>query len=299
MRCGKVFAYLGSVWRRRRIRKCGKRNWPVGQNHSIFMWISNAKTLGEQRRSRMSSQEHDLANRVDRFWSSWFCQVDCDLVRLLTSDGRAVSSRCSSRVFFQLAPRCSQVLFKKLFRLLLPSARMCVRGSFCSEALLRLHSIRPHQPVSLGCHLFAVIPVESGTVSEAVTGILPMLDEECITVGGSSDTWCRKLQRVHTRSRYYEPCKFNSGSFVLSHFAGPVEYASEAFLEKNRDLLSADLVECMKSSRNGFISKRFHEHARVFGTQATVDMKTGQGSHCGRLIFRCVLCDRRIKKVMR
>jgi len=112
-------------------------------------------------------------------------------------------------------------------------------------------------------------------IGKAVTGILPMLDEECITVGGSSDTWCRKLQRVHTRSRYYEPCKFNSGSFVLSHFAGPVEYASEAFLEKNRDLLSADLVECMKSSRNGFISKRFHEHARVFGTQATVDMKTG------------------------
>jgi myosin heavy subunit len=38
--------------------------------------------------------------------------------------------------------------------------------------------------------------------------------------------------------------------FVVKHFAGPVGYSSDNFLDKNKDQLSVDVVNIMKNSQN-------------------------------------------------
>uniref|UniRef100_A0A7S4T5L7 Myosin motor domain-containing protein n=1 Tax=Alexandrium monilatum TaxID=311494 RepID=A0A7S4T5L7_9DINO len=106
-------------------------------------------------------------------------------------------------------------------------------------------------------------------------GVLPMLDEECMTVGGSADRWCSKLQRAHDGQKEFAAVKHRQGNFVVRHFAGPVEYTSQGFPEKNRDQLGADLVGCMKGSRSEFVCQRFLEHDRIFGTQETVNAQSG------------------------
>eukprot|EP00927_Polykrikos_kofoidii_P026739 TRINITY_DN23764_c0_g1_i2.p1 TRINITY_DN23764_c0_g1~~TRINITY_DN23764_c0_g1_i2.p1 ORF type:complete len:1274 (+),score=242.93 TRINITY_DN23764_c0_g1_i2:172-3822(+) len=107
-------------------------------------------------------------------------------------------------------------------------------------------------------------------IGQAPMGILPFLDEECMTVGGSSVAWCSKLQRAHASSPHFKVVLTRQDHFVVRHFAGPVEYASPSFMEKNRDQLGADIVGCLKQSSNAFIRERFLEHDRTFGTQETV-----------------------------
>ncbi len=38
-------------------------------------------------------------------------------------------------------------------------------------------------------------------------------------------------------------------TFTVKHYAGPVNYQSEQICEKNRDLLSTDLIEMMQQSQ--------------------------------------------------
>ncbi|CAE8597221.1 unnamed protein product [Polarella glacialis] len=106
-------------------------------------------------------------------------------------------------------------------------------------------------------------------------GVLPMLDEECMTIGGNSEQWCSKLQRVHGASQHFSLAKLRQTSFIVTHFAGPVEYASKFFVEKNRDALSSDLVKCMKDSSSAFVRQLFQEQERTFGTKESVDAQTG------------------------
>eukprot|EP00929_Paragymnodinium_shiwhaense_P105636 TRINITY_DN7068_c0_g1_i1.p1 TRINITY_DN7068_c0_g1~~TRINITY_DN7068_c0_g1_i1.p1 ORF type:complete len:1764 (+),score=327.94 TRINITY_DN7068_c0_g1_i1:122-5413(+) len=126
----------------------------------------------------------------------------------------------------------------------------------------------------------ADFPDNSGIVSLLASdkhphGILLMLDEECITVGGSADSWCNKLKSAHRNNQHFDEIKFKARHFVVKHFAGPVSYHSEQFLDKNQDKLSADLSECMSSSSRKFIAQRFQEQGRVFGAQASLNKATG------------------------
>ncbi|CAJ1455348.1 unnamed protein product [Effrenium voratum] len=97
-------------------------------------------------------------------------------------------------------------------------------------------------------------------------GVLPMLEEECFHVGGTAEAWCNKLVRLHEGKGHFSHDRLKKGTFIISHFAGPVTYLCTEFLEKNKDELSADLVQCLKDSDDAFVRERFEEHDRVFGT---------------------------------
>ena len=64
------------------------------------------------------------------------------------------------------------------------------------------------------------------------TAVLPMLEEECISVGGTSERWCSKLVKMHTGSSHFGVVKHRQGHFIINHFAGQVKYESHALLEK-------------------------------------------------------------------
>lgn len=115
----------------------------------------------------------------------------------------------------------------------------------------------------------AIVELLSGCAPDLHSGIFPMLDEECSVPGGTSESWCRKLQACHGSSKLYQADKFGRGLFTVRHFAGPVEYQAGAFLAKNTDRLSADVFECMRGSSNGFIRQRFAESSLAFGAQVS------------------------------
>lgn len=96
-------------------------------------------------------------------------------------------------------------------------------------------------------------------------GVLPMLEEECFHVGGSADAWCNKLVRLYEQHRHFGHDRLKKGSFIIRHFAGPVTYQCTEFLEKNKDELSADLVQCLKDSEDPFVRDLFEQLDRVFG----------------------------------
>mmetsp|Transcript_6328 Transcript_6328/g.11222 ORF Transcript_6328/g.11222 Transcript_6328/m.11222 type:complete len:1708 (-) Transcript_6328:148-5271(-) len=85
------------------------------------------------------------------------------------------------------------------------------------------------------------------------SGVLAILDEECMVPQGSDQGFCNKLMRTHKGHRRFDEIKTKPTWFVIKHFAGPVQYCTDAFLDKNKDQLSNDLIECMASSSNAFV----------------------------------------------
>jgi len=89
------------------------------------------------------------------------------------------------------------------------------------------------------------------------TGIFSQLDEECLVPAGSDQGFCNKLIKTHKGHRRFDEIKPKPSWFIIKHFAGPVPYATEGFLDKNKDQLSGDIVDCMAASTNSFIVDLF------------------------------------------
>ena len=49
----------------------------------------------------------------------------------------------------------------------------------------------------------------------------------------------------------------------MQHYAGPVGYDGEGFLEKNRDTLNFDLIELLQKSTSGFINTLYASRKRA------------------------------------
>ncbi|CAE7743856.1 XI-2 [Symbiodinium sp. CCMP2456] len=91
------------------------------------------------------------------------------------------------------------------------------------------------------------------------TGVFAMLDEECLVPNGSDQGYCNKLIKQHKGHRRFDEIKTKPTWFVIKHFAGPVSYCTDSFLDKNRDQLSNDLIECVGNSSNQFVANLFRK----------------------------------------
>lgn len=91
------------------------------------------------------------------------------------------------------------------------------------------------------------------------TGIFAILDEECMVPAGSDTGFCNKVIKTHKGHRRFDEIKVKPTWFVVKHFAGPVQYCSDMFLDKNKDTLSNDIVEAMGNSSNPFIANLFRK----------------------------------------
>ncbi|CAH0599852.1 unnamed protein product [Chrysodeixis includens] len=79
-------------------------------------------------------------------------------------------------------------------------------------------------------------------------GVLALLDEQCRVPQGSDAGFAAKLhQTCHKYPHFMKP-RFGNAAFIIKHFADNVEYQSGGFLEKNRDTVSEEQLECIKSS---------------------------------------------------
>eukprot|EP00741_Cyanophora_paradoxa_P021633 tig00000241_g20880.t1 len=95
---------------------------------------------------------------------------------------------------------------------------------------------------------------------EKPMGLLALLDEECLYPGGGDASFVRKLLATHKESGLLQRQKYDADAgFGFRHFAGEVLYTAASFLDKNRDLLPADLISLMRASRHDLTRSLFHE----------------------------------------
>jgi hypothetical protein len=103
---------------------------------------------------------------------------------------------------------------------------------------------------------------------EKPLGIFALLDEECRLPKGTDATLVEKLERSFDKHpNFAMPKRSRAASqaqgaakvvgFTINHFAYPVFYETDGFLEKNRDRLYADIEGALQCSKNLFVRGMF------------------------------------------
>ncbi|XP_036176595.1 unconventional myosin-VIIb [Myotis myotis] len=101
--------------------------------------------------------------------------------------------------------------------------------------------------------------------------IISLLDEESRLPQGTDATMLQKLNSVHANNKaFLQPKNIHDARFGIAHFAGEVYYQAEGFLEKNRDVLSTDILTLVHSSQNKFLREIFKLES--------ADIKLGRGT---------------------
>ncbi|NXC28641.1 MYO1A protein, partial [Campylorhamphus procurvoides] len=108
-------------------------------------------------------------------------------------------------------------------------------------------------------------------IENSTSGILAMLDEECLRPGVvNEDTFLTKLNQLFANHKHYESKETQNARrvmdtslppqcFRIHHYAGKVTYNVTGFIEKNNDLLFRDLSQAMWASRHSLLRSLFPE----------------------------------------
>eukprot|EP00957_Ditylum_brightwellii_P155279 11821046-Ditylum_brightwellii.AAC.1 len=110
------------------------------------------------------------------------------------------------------------------------------------------------------------------------TGILSLLDEQCIVPQSTDHKYTRYLYtRCGSHSRFSASASQRvDHKFSVEHYAGPVEYSTDSWLEKNKDQLPAASAQLLASSDFELIS--------VINRYVRMEERQGRGSISTRLV---------------
>lgn len=88
-------------------------------------------------------------------------------------------------------------------------------------------------------------------------GIIPLLNDMCKVVKTTDTIYAQEVyKRYSTHTRFTTtPMQQANNEFVLNHYAGPVCYDMEGFIEKNRDEFPKESIELVLSSKNKFLRR--------------------------------------------
>jgi myosin V len=90
---------------------------------------------------------------------------------------------------------------------------------------------------------------------EGRTGLLAMLNEECVRPKGNDKDFVNKALGANSKSECLLVNKYDKLSFGIHHYAGKVMYDADGFVAANQDTLPTDLIELGEKSTNVIISK--------------------------------------------
>ncbi|GLE02369.1 hypothetical protein PINS_up011207 [Pythium insidiosum] len=99
-------------------------------------------------------------------------------------------------------------------------------------------------------------------ISQRPYGILPLIDEECLIPKGNDTTFASKVYKAWGDHPRFKASRIQKagGMFTIVHYAGPVEYSSRGFLEKNKDTLHQEAVDLLVySPREGSFTRTLCE----------------------------------------
>src|SRR5690554_1578539 len=77
--------------------------------------------------------------------------------------------------------------------------------------------------------------------------ILSILDEECRFPKANCSTFTQKLNNNFSSHPNFERPRFGKNQFIVHHYAGPVTYFTETFIEKNKDFVVHEHVSLMQN----------------------------------------------------
>ncbi|KAG9160818.1 hypothetical protein Leryth_008662 [Lithospermum erythrorhizon] len=84
-------------------------------------------------------------------------------------------------------------------------------------------------------------------------GIIALLDEACMFPKSTPDTFSNKLyQTFRNHKRFLKP-KLSRTDFIVSHYAGEVQYQSDHFLDKNKDYVVPEHQDLLSASKCTFV----------------------------------------------
>ena len=93
------------------------------------------------------------------------------------------------------------------------------------------------------------------------TGILALLDEQCIMPNGSDATFCMKLGSEIQSHPHFHMVKMNTAQFTVKHYAAHVTYDAQGFCFKNKDPVLPAIVELMATRTSPYVRSLFEPEA--------------------------------------
>ena len=127
-------------------------------------------------------------------------------------------------------------------------------------------------------------------------GILSCLDEECIMPKATDLTFTEKVHSLWSgdlapgeqphpgRTKYSLP-KFEQG-FIITHYAGRVEYRTDGWLEKNKDPLNDNLTRVLAASTQPYVAALFQDYVDL--PSSSVGFSLGKKRGVKKGTFRTV-----------
>jgi myosin V len=118
-----------------------------------------------------------------------------------------------------------------------------------------------------------VLDIIEGTGSKRAKqpGILDLLDETCKFPRADHKDFAQKLYSsdfIANTSRFKKP-KLSQEDFVIEHYAGPVQYSTFNFLEKNKDFVVLEHQELLSQSTEAFVRTLYPGHTETSDSQSS------------------------------
>ncbi|XP_052193140.1 myosin-11-like [Diospyros lotus] len=88
-------------------------------------------------------------------------------------------------------------------------------------------------------------------------GIVALLDEACMFPKSTHETFSNKLYQTFKGHKRFVKPKLSRTDFVISHYAGEVQYQSDQFLDKNKDYVVPEHQDLLGASRCTFVAGLF------------------------------------------
>ncbi|CAB1431785.1 unnamed protein product [Pleuronectes platessa] len=96
-------------------------------------------------------------------------------------------------------------------------------------------------------------------ISSRPQGILHILDEQTCLPQATDHTFLQKCHYHHGNSPHYAKPKSPLPVFTIYHYAGPVTYQVQNFLNKNHDQFKTEVVELFARSQLKVKTKNLHK----------------------------------------
>lgn len=107
-------------------------------------------------------------------------------------------------------------------------------------------------------------------LTNRVYGIFPMLDSECLVPKATDTTFLSKVVSAASTVNVFiiAPGLKRSSQFGIAHYAGPVYYSPVGLLDKNRDRVHQDVLDCFEQAASSLLRELFTD-----GTSGTASGK--------------------------
>lgn len=88
-------------------------------------------------------------------------------------------------------------------------------------------------------------------------GIIALLDEACMFPKSTHETFAQKMYQTFKNNKRFVKPKLSRTDFIISHYAGEVNYQADLFLDKNKDYVVAEHQGLLTASKCSFVAGLF------------------------------------------